>query len=67
MQVVKDAAELVVKDVQEYAHMNRATGDRDNVILVATEHRGCIATLHKPNLNLVWSEFTWMMQLEIWL
>ena len=66
MQVVNDAAELVVKDVQEYGHMNRATGDRDNVILVATEHRGCVANLYKPNLNRVLSEFTWMMQLEIW-
>ena len=65
IQVVNDPAERAVKDVQEYAHMDRAPGDRDNLILVATDHHGHVANLHKPNLNRVWSEFTWTMQLEI--
>ena len=53
MQVVNDAAERAVKDVAEYAHMTQAPGDRDNVILVATDHRGRVSDLRKPNLNRV--------------
>jgi hypothetical protein len=53
MEVVNDAAERAVKAVGEYAHMTRAVGDRDNVILVACDHRGRIANLRKRNLNYV--------------
>ena len=45
IQVVNDAAEWVVKDVQEYTHMNSAPGDRGNVILVATDHPDHVANL----------------------
>ena len=37
MEVVNDVTEHAVKDVCEYAHMTRAAGDRDNVVLVALD------------------------------
>jgi len=39
MEVVNDVTERAVKDVCEYAHMTRAAGDRDNVVLVALDHQ----------------------------
>ena len=47
MQVVNDCAERAVKDVGEFAHMTRAPGDRDNVILVASDHRGRVPQMKK--------------------
>ena len=51
IQVVNDAAERAVKDVAEYAQMTRDPKHRDNVILVANDHRGKIPHLKKANLN----------------
>ena len=45
MQVVNDSVECAVKDVQQYAHMNRGPGDLDDVIL-ATNHRFIMAVWH---------------------
>ena len=55
MQVVNNAAEQAVKDMQEYTHMHRAPGDKYNVMLVATGHPKHVANLCKPNLNHVWN------------
>ena len=51
LRVVNDLAERAVKDVQDFAQMTRDPADRDNVILVATDHRGRAARLHKGNWN----------------
>ena len=53
MQGVNDAAQRAVKAVGEFAHMTRRAGDRDEVVLVANDHRGHIANLRKRNLNYV--------------
>ena len=53
MQVVNGAAECAVQDVQAYTHMNRGPGDLDDIILVATDHRGHVAQLHKNNVNVI--------------
>ena len=53
MQVVNDAAERAVKAVGEFAHMTRRAVDRDEVVLVANDHRGRIGNLRRCNLNYV--------------
>ena len=51
IQVVNDAAERAVKDVQDYAKVTRDPVLRDTVILVANDHRGRITNLRKNQLN----------------
>ena len=51
LQVVNDAAEHAVKDVQGYAHMNWGPRDLQNVITVTTDHCGRVAQPRKDNLN----------------
>lgn len=51
MEVVNDSAERAVKDVAEYAEMSRDPNHRDNVILVANDHRGRVAQMRKGDLN----------------
>ena len=53
MQVVNNAAERAVKDAHEYAHMNRASGDRGNVVLVASDRPERFVNLCKLNLSRV--------------
>ena len=38
-EVVNDATERAVKDVKDFAQMNREPEHRDNIILVAKDHR----------------------------
>ena len=54
MQVVNDAVECAVQDIQEYTHINQGPGDGDDVIL-ATNHRFIVAVsqLHKNHLNAI--------------
>ena len=46
MQVVNDCAERAVKDVGEFALKIRSTEDRDNLILVSSDHRGRVRGRH---------------------
>ena len=55
MQVVNDCTERAVKDVGEFAHMTHSPGDRDNLILVASDHRGRVPQIRKAAYHNVWS------------
>ena len=50
MEVVNDAAERAVKDVGEFARMTRNEGDRDDIILVGSDHRGLVPKINKDNM-----------------
>ena len=51
LQVVNDSAERAVKDVQDFAEVTRDPAHRDDIILVANDHRGRVAHLRKAALN----------------
>ena len=47
LKVVNDLAERCVKDVEDFANASKDPEHRDNVILVATDHRGLFKDLEK--------------------
>jgi hypothetical protein len=50
--VVNDCAERAVKDVEEYANLTKDSAHKDNIILVANDHRAKLPKLYpKQNLN----------------
>ena len=51
MKVVNDVTEREVKNECDFAQMTRVAGDRDDVELAASDHRGRDANLHEPNFN----------------
>lgn len=51
IQVVNDVAERAVKDVQDFATMTRDPAHRDDIIIVANDHRCRITHTRKDNLN----------------
>ena len=53
MKVVNDVTEHEVKNVYDFAQLTSVADDRDDVVLVASDHRGRDAYLRKPNLNKV--------------
>ena len=50
LKVVNDLAERCVKDVEDYANASSDKDHRDNILLVATDHRGIFQDLHKAAL-----------------
>lgn len=50
LKVVNDLAERCVKDVEDFANASKDPEHRDNVILVATDHRGLFKDLKKSSL-----------------
>ena len=51
LKVVNDLAERCVKDIEEYANATKDVEHRDNVLLVATDHRGIFQDLRKQSLQ----------------
>ena len=51
MKVVNDVTEREVKNECDFAQMTSVAGDRDDVLLVASNQRIRDANLLKPNLN----------------
>ena len=50
IQVVNNAAERLVKAVKDSASLNQGPCDLDDVIMVATDHQGCVATSYRTTL-----------------
>ena len=48
--VVNDAAERAVKAVQEFSEMTMDDNHRDDIILVASDHRQRIPNINKTSL-----------------
>jgi len=44
LKVVNDLAERCVKDVEEFVNASKDPEHRDNILLVATDHRGALKT-----------------------
>ena len=53
LKVVNDLAERCVKDVEEYANASKDPEHRDNILLVATDHRGLFQDTRKGSLDRV--------------
>ena len=51
LKVVNDLVERCVKDVEEYANVSKDAEHSDNVLLVATDHRGVFQDLRKASLR----------------
>ena len=53
LKVVNDLAERCVKDVEDYANASKDPEHRDNILLVATDHRGLFQDIRKGSLDQV--------------
>ena len=53
MKVVNNVTEREVKNECDFAHLTSVAGDRDDVMLVASDQRVLDANLLKPNSNKV--------------
>ena len=51
LKVVNDLAERCVKDVEDYVNASKDPEHRDNILLVATDHRGLFKDLKKSALQ----------------
>ena len=51
MQVVNDPAEHCIKDIHEYCNLTMDPAYREDILLVATDHRGIFQDLRKANLR----------------
>ena len=51
LKVVNDLAERCVKDVEDYANTSKDPEHRDNILMVATDHRGLFQDLRKGSLD----------------
>ena len=51
LKVVNDVAERCIKDIQEYADAAKDSKYQDDILLVATDHRGIFQDLRKEALQ----------------
>ena len=51
LKVVNDLAERCVKDIQDYKNMAKDADHRDEILTVASDHRGVFQNLRKQALR----------------
>ena len=65
LKVVNDLAERCIKDIQEYTNLAKDSQYQEDILIVATDHRGIFQDLRKRALaNRVYFKFTCVINIQ---